>query len=92
MTNQQGHQALAERAYLDRPPIGPRPIPQTPVVRKAWEAWVDRILGDHGVFIPDVREHEPNAGVEGSVDCSCGWSEPHPIARYSWWDHIGAKA
>jgi hypothetical protein len=35
---------LGELAYADRPPTGPRPVPQTQVKRREWEAWARRIL------------------------------------------------
>jgi len=35
---------LARLAYEDRPPIGKRPVPWTPVLRREWTAWARRIL------------------------------------------------
>jgi hypothetical protein len=34
---------LAELAYADRPPLGKRPVPWPPRVRKDWQAWARRI-------------------------------------------------
>jgi len=34
---------LARLAYADRPPLGARPVPWPPRLRKAWEAWARRI-------------------------------------------------
>ena len=35
---------LAEAAYTDRPPTGPRPVPWPPRLRKDWQAWARRIV------------------------------------------------
>jgi len=35
---------LAETAYADRPPTGPRPVPWPPVKRHEWQAWARRVL------------------------------------------------
>lgn len=46
--------ALAEAAYEDRPPLGNRPIPQPPRLRKDWEAWAGRMqprLAERGVLL-----------------------------------------
>ena len=44
---------LAELAYADRPPLGDRPVPWPPRLRKEWQAWAKRIAarlaaGDKG--------------------------------------------
>jgi len=37
---------LAQAAYQDRPPTGSRPVPWTPVKRREWTAWANRIAAD----------------------------------------------
>ena len=34
---------LARLAYADRPPLGNRPVPWTPSVKRDWMAWAHRI-------------------------------------------------
>lgn len=36
--------ALAQFAYEDRPPVGRRPVPWTPVLRREWTAWANRMV------------------------------------------------
>jgi hypothetical protein len=46
-----------------------------------------RILGEHGLFIPDVTAHEPNNDGDCALRCRCGW-EAADYPGVSYFDHL----
>jgi hypothetical protein len=47
-------------------------------------------LGEHGLFVEDVREHEPVAYDSGLMGCRCGWRRNTGIGE-PFFDHIGTQ-
>lgn len=82
-----GARALAERLETEVHGGFNRPFCQN------CENDADALLGKTGLFIADVRKHEPGIdwlpdhGAAG-LTCSCGWKPLHPFESY--FSHIGA--
>jgi hypothetical protein len=86
MSGDHGAKALAERLRGIGMPMGYNG-PRTAAA----------ILGPHGLFVEDVREHEPSFGPNTNPDyrvqvrtCSCGWVQTFPDHE-SFFDHIGTQ-
>jgi hypothetical protein len=88
----QGARALAER--LHRTQTGHIPDDDLSCCRgSAYSLWASEVLSDHGLFIVDVREHEPTYATrsvgdgrrETSIICACGWVRG---PGESYFDHI----